>query len=973
MNRAVIKSDAVNLLKHLEDGGKLGFGPLRPKVVKNGKYLLKATRVDGQLCDNPDSLRNLLEWIDIADRLDALSAHWAVHTDQPTGSFSAQVAEYHDLSEFLEKALALHEKVGQLREKIAAIPGLTEPAWHLPEEIRSLQGAIQAVLLLQKLLAIRKTIENLERQIRASELGPNPHPVVEQIRRAVNERDKKIYRQAYKLIQDLWKSRAELQRRRSLLEKLERSSPDLASKLVSSFEDPVWDGRIVNFTAAWNWSRADCWLRRLEDPDANERLIYELDTCRSHIRHLIAKLAEAKAWRHCFTRLTEAERQHLLAWTKAVRRIGKGKGKYASMHRKEARKHMDECRSAIPAWIMPIYRVAETIRPGTDAFDVVIIDEASQSGPEALFLYYLGKKIVVVGDDKQISPYSVGITRQDVELVRQRYIADIPHSDALGVDNSFFDQAEIRYGGRIRLREHFRCMPEIIQFSNNICYPTEPLIPMRQYGSDRLLPIIATSHVANGYQNGRSSRVVNPPEAQAIVEQIKECCEDPKYDGKTMGVISLLGQDQARLIERQLLNEIGPEEIEKRNLICGDSYAFQGDERDVIFLSLVSAPTEGQRIGTLSSQRDERRFNVAASRARDQMWLFHTATLNDLSTKCLRYSLLEYCFNPQVKPTALNGLDQQKLAEVARKADRTRMLPPPPFDSWFEVDVFLKIAERGYRVIPQFEIAGYFIDLVVEGMQGRLAIECDGDEWHGAERYAQDMERQRHLERCGLRFWRIRGSSFDRDPEAALSGLWETLELLEIYPGISKEPDETQESHTAEEESVLDIEVDEIKAVELSASSHAPEQNMSEEVTGLEEEQAILSPKTDIYDKLRQRDLFINRKDGVPKKSAVKKKTKEASVTELNKKQIFSEEAKQPISPRNRESVTQALIDLLPENERSCESCGETNEILIAPYGLFLKCTSPKCRKSKKLESQLLPVASMNNVEVSNQTDRIPQ
>ena len=36
--------------------------------------------------------------------------------------------------------------------------------------------------------------------------------------------------------------------------------------------------------------------------------------------------------------------------------------------------------------------------------------------------------------------------------------------------------------------------------------------------------------------------------------------------------------------------------------------------------------------------------------------------------------------------------------------------------------------------MPQFEIAGYRIDLVVEGMQGRLAVECDGDAWHGAER-----------------------------------------------------------------------------------------------------------------------------------------------------------------------------------------------------------------------------------------------
>ena len=83
--------------------------------------------------------------------------------------------------------------------------------------------------------------------------------------------------------------------------------------------------------------------------------------------------------------------------------------------------------------------------------------------------------------------------------------------------------------------------------------------------------------------------------------------------------------------------------------------------------------------------------------------------------------------------------------------------------------------------MPQFEIAGYRIDLVVEGMEGRLAVECDGDAWHGAERYEDDMARQRMLERCGWSFWRVRGSTFYRNPEATLEGLWSTLHRLGIH------------------------------------------------------------------------------------------------------------------------------------------------------------------------------------------------
>lgn len=94
---------------------------------------------------------------------------------------------------------------------------------------------------------------------------------------------------------------------------------------------------------------------------------------------------------------------------------------------------------------MPIYRVAETIDAKPNIFDVVIVDEASQSGPEALFLQYLAKKIIVVGGDKQISPTFVGVEKQPVDLLRDRLIRDLPHSDRLGIEHSFFDQAFIRY------------------------------------------------------------------------------------------------------------------------------------------------------------------------------------------------------------------------------------------------------------------------------------------------------------------------------------------------------------------------------------------------------------------------------------------------------------------------------------------------------------------------------------------------
>jgi len=563
------------------------------------------------------------------------------------------------------------------------------------------------------------------------------------------------------------------------MDRLREAAP-AAATLLEQIDDPVWDGRMNAFVEAWDHAQAHEWLHVLANPSSESELRAKLDATRKRIGITVGRLSAELAWRHCLTQLTPFQGQSLRAWELVVKKIGKGTGKYANQRRREARKHLEDCRPAIPAWVMPIYRVAETIEMRPDIFDVVIVDEASQSGLEALFLQYIARCLIVVGDEQQISPENIGLNREEVSQLRHNLIDDLPFSGVYTVDNSFFDQAYIRYGTPIRLREHFRCMPEIIQFSNNLCYSDAPLVPLKQCGAGRITPAVKTTFVPGGYQKGVSPRITNPVEAQAIVQAIAECCGSSEYEGKTMGVISLLGRDQARVIQAELIGKISAAEIEKRMLICGDAYAFQGDERDVIFLSMVSALGDHQ-IGVLTSDSAKKRFNVAASRAKEQMWLFHSIPLEELNPKCYRHRLLQYCLHPRVGPSPVGESDIESLQRAAQSQTRFREDPPQPFESWFEVDVFLKVCERGYRVIPQFRIGSYRVDMVVEGMSGRLAVECDGDEWHGAERYGEDMLRQRQLERAGYPFWRIRGSVFYVDPDSAMQGLWTTLESLRIY------------------------------------------------------------------------------------------------------------------------------------------------------------------------------------------------
>jgi very-short-patch-repair endonuclease len=316
----------------------------------------------------------------------------------------------------------------------------------------------------------------------------------------------------------------------------------------------------------------------------------------------------------------------------------------------------------------------------------------------------------------------------------------------------------------------------------------------------------------------RHQNALNEPEAEALVAQVIGCINDPRYSGRTMGVISLQGEAQAKLIENKILERLEPEIIEERRLICGDAYAFQGDERDVIFLSMVAAPGES-RIGALSNESARQRFNVAASRARDQLWLFHSATLDVLSPSCMRHRLLGYMINPGRQTTE----------------DRAHS-----FDSQFERDVFELISGKGFHVRTQVCVGDlanhrYRIDLVVEGMQGRLAVECDGEEWHGPERYEQDMARQRNLERAGWQFVRIRGGDFYRDRGKATAALWDELEKLGIKPGgidkASAEP-----PPPADSEGMVNKEVDEVIAVKPST---AERWGVSDEEASAESEDEI--------------------------------------------------------------------------------------------------------------------------------------
>src|SRR5439155_20297354 len=166
---------------------------------------------------------------------------------------------------------------------------------------------------------------------------------------------------------------------------------------------------------------------------------------------------------------------------------------------------MSECRSAVPVWVMPLSRVVENFDPRLTRFDVVIIDEASQSDVMALAALYLGKTVLVVGDHEQVSPSAVG---QDLGIIQNlifQYLQGIPNSDLYDGQISIYDLARQSFGGTTCLVEHFRGVPEIFMLSNMISYDHR-IKPLRDASRAHLRPYTVAHRVTGSAREGKINR-----------------------------------------------------------------------------------------------------------------------------------------------------------------------------------------------------------------------------------------------------------------------------------------------------------------------------------------------------------------------------------------------------------------------------------------------------------------------------------
>ncbi|MDT3395390.1 DUF3320 domain-containing protein [Streptomyces sp. B1866] len=421
-----------------------------------------------------------------------------------------------------------------------------------------------------------------------------------------------------------------------------------------------------------------------------------------------------------------------------------------------------------PCFMMSPLTVSQFLPPDF-GFDVVIFDEASQVRPaDAVNCVYRGRTLVVAGDGKQLPPTS--FFDASVEDDTEEYDEDAP--------DSFESLLQACKAGALRelpLRWHYRSRHEnLITFSNRSFYGNSMVtFPGATDAGDGVG--VAFFRADGTYDRG--GRRDNRVEARLVAQRVIHHFDT--RPGRTLGVVAL-SQAQATAIEEEVQQaRLSRPDLDERftedrlgGFFVKNLESVQGDERDVMILSIGYGPDEhgrlGLHFGPVNKDGGWRRLNVAVTRARYRMEVvasFHGADLADSPNPSVRH-LKRYLEYAEQGPAAL-------------AADGIR--PDAEPESPFEESVLRVLRDWGYDVQPQVGVAGYRIDLGLRHPAApgayALGIECDGAMYHSS-RAARDRDRLREevLTGLGWTLHRIWGTDWYRDRTAAEQRLRQAVE-----------------------------------------------------------------------------------------------------------------------------------------------------------------------------------------------------
>ncbi len=971
--------------------GKKSFGLKGLFGKSEHKKQLESIRVLGSKPADAETWRHVLEYLGLLKCLRELSQRWNALANE----FSLETVPGDKLEDGLAAAetFRLYLKVKgmvAIQGQVGQAVSLVFPAWPHTGEVADngkylseLENALRHHLMKQRLANVWVNKERIQNVLKG-----RTGQVVDEIRGFLagtlgNPKfsDAEMQAKWSALMAELSRVQGlstHLSTVREICEKVNASgAPKFAELLKQPLTGTVDTLLPLNWRKAWQLRRLATYLELVDAHEELKRLTKDRHAIEADLSRAYREVVVKRTWLKLAEKASPGIRAALEAYLTAIQKIGKGTGVRAVRHRQAARNAASQANPAVPCWIMAHYRVSESLPAELGCFDLAIIDEASQSDLTALPSLLRAEKVLIVGDDKQVSPEGVGLEEQKIRNLMDRFLGgqvDIYRSQ-MSPDSSIYDLFRVVFAKTtVMLKEHFRSVAPIIEYSKREFYNHE-LRPLRlPKASERLDPPLVDVLVEDGYRKGE----VNLPEALFIVNEIKAIVTDSKMAGRSIGVVSLLGDKQALEIWQRLTDELGPEIMQRHRITCGDARTFQGKERDIMFLSMLSARND---IGaTLTRDTFAKRFNVAASRARDRMYLVRSVELDQLKSPVdLRRSLIAHF-------TAPFAQDEKRVEDLRKLCE-----------SDFEREVFDELTEHGYRVTPQVKIGHYRIDMVVEGHNdARLAVECDGDRYHGPDRWSEDMERQRILERAGWVFWRCFASAFIRRRKATLDDLLKSLTQLGIDPiGAEDAPRSVYTERRVISSSTYSIEMhSDTISVEGLETDHTFNSDALPDLGSRKDEVAQVPapfrsspdneelPVQTVVEVKEERNRGSAGLGGAGQlRVSFEKKPVVAPPAHSEKSQVLSPDSihrkpvpeqllrgteaerkdknfeppkasplSQPVDSRIVDPFSETVLTLLPDDKKHCSACHERIVLLFGKDGPYLKCS--KCSK----EGQIPPL-----------------
>lgn len=470
------------------------------------------------------------------------------------------------------------------------------------------------------------------------------------------------YEQFYEAV----KIRKEQQERKLVIDELKNRvdshSPTLFYKLMSEN---------IGHQVIDNW-RSSFILTKLRSLDTNDYIsdIVEVD---EKIENLNRLILEQAAWIELRRRATPSHLTALHNWLVLNNKMGYDSKQNVELI-KEAKIQLEKVIDLYPIWLCQTKNVVENFIPYS--FDLLIYEEATHSLITRLNILERGKRKLVIGDEKQIctSPSKV---KESYRWLRNNMF----HGSQYGfidADTTLFDYLSVVCKS-IKLRENYRSMPSISNYGKQFVYEGDVLSRNIELPTANTLEAHFCSNAV--YENN-----INKDEARKIVDII---CNNYIGGSTSIGIITLLGREQAKYIEQLLIEQIGMFIYNQLNIKIGTAFEFQGDEYDVVILSMViTSKNTNIRYNPLTSEKDHKRINVAMSRARKKVILVHSIAAAQINNaKCVRYQLLEY-FKASGKMINEDEIiiDSSKFEGVGKHIEKVR-------------DVTVKIADQEALIV----------------------------------------------------------------------------------------------------------------------------------------------------------------------------------------------------------------------------------------------------------------------------------